>query len=217
MGKISKKEKTMFFKRKCKITFIKHGATINTEEHRFFDDETFPSLNETGKMEMEKISQWVYDKGIKTDKIYTSSAQRCVQSARILSQVCEQDFEILENLSSRKSGSWSGLSLENIEEKFTGQLSLYYKEPQHFTPVGGESLEEFNNRISEAIENIVKNNLYKRIIIITHGDVIQSAIAKALNVPLDNQFKIYVPAGSATQISYFEDFSSLVYSAYIPL
>ncbi len=207
----------MFFKRKCKITFIKHGATINTEEHRFFDDETFPSLNETGKMEMEKISQWVYDKGIKTDKIYTSSAQRCIQSARILAEVCEQDFEILKDFSARKSGSWSGLSLEDIESKFSGQLSLYYKEPEHFTPVGAESLEEFNNRVAEYIENIVKNNIHKRIIIVTHGDIIQAAIAKALNVPLNDQFKIYIPTGSATQISYFEDFASVVYSSYIPL
>ena len=207
----------MFFKRKCKITFIKHGATINTEEHRFFDDETFPSINETGKMEMEKISQWVYDKGIKTDKIYTSSAQRCVQSARILSQICEQDFEILENFSARKSGSWSGLSLENIEERFPGQLSLYYKEPELFTPVDAESLKEFNKRVSDYIENIVKSNHHKRIIIVTHGDIIQSAIANALNVPLNDQFKIYIPSGSATQISYFEDFASVVYSSYIPL
>lgn len=207
----------MFFKRKCKITFIKHGATINTEEHRFFDDETFPSLNETGKMEMEKISQWVYDKGIKTDKIYTSSAQRCIQSARILAEVCEQDFEILKDFSARKSGSWSGLSLEDIESKFSGQLSLYYKEPDHFTPVGAESLEEFNKRVADYIENIVKNNIHKRIIIVTHGDIIQAAIAKALNVPLNDQFKIYIPTGSATQISYFEDFASVVYSSYIPL
>ena len=113
--------------------------------------------------------------------------------------------------------SWSGLSLEDIESKFSGQLSLYYKEPEHFTPVGAESLEEFNNRVAEYIENIVKNNIHKRIIIVTHGDIIQAAIAKALNVPLNDQFKIYIPTGSATQISYFEDFASVVYSSYIPL
>ena len=77
--------------------------------------------------------------------------------------------------------------------------------------------EEFNKRVADYIENIVKNNIHKRIIIVTHGDIIQAAIAKALNVPLNDQFKIYIPTGSATQISYFEDFASVVYSSYIPL
>ena len=36
----------MLFKRKCKITFIRHGATINTEENRFFDDENYPKTFE---------------------------------------------------------------------------------------------------------------------------------------------------------------------------
>ena len=105
----------MFFKRKCKITFIKHGATINTEENRFFDDENFPAVNETGRIEIEKISEWVKNKGLKVDKIYTSSALRCVQSARILSDNFRQDFEIIDSLTNRKSGSWSGLTLEEIE------------------------------------------------------------------------------------------------------
>ena len=75
----------MLFKRKCKITFIRHGATINTEENRFFDDENYPAINVNGKEEMEKIAIWVKNKGLKVDKIFSSSALRCEQSARILS------------------------------------------------------------------------------------------------------------------------------------
>jgi len=52
----------MLFKRKCKITFISHGATINTEENRFFDDENFPSLNENGRDEIENIAKWLDEK-----------------------------------------------------------------------------------------------------------------------------------------------------------
>ena len=52
---------------------------------------------------------------------------------------------------------------------------------------------------------------------VTHGSVIQAVVANALSIPLKDQFKVYIPTGSATQISYFEDFASLVYSAYIPI
>ena len=108
----------MIFKRKCKITFIRHGATINTEENRLFDDENYPALNAAGKYEMEKIANWVNNKGLKIDKIFASSALRSVQSAEILSKICRHDFEILPDLRSRKNGLWSGMSFTEIEKKY---------------------------------------------------------------------------------------------------
>ncbi len=207
----------MIFKRKCKITFIRHGATINTEENRLFDDENYPALNAAGKYEMEKIANWVNNKGLKIDKIFASSALRSVQSAEILSKICRHDFEILPDLRSRKNGLWSGMSFTEIEKKYPNMLDEYHKNPENYCPEGGESTVELNKRVAKTIENIIEQNLNKRIIIVTHGEVIKAAIANALAIPPCNQFKVYIPTGSATQISYFEDFASLVYSAYIPI
>ena len=204
------------FKRKCKITFIKHGSTIYTEENRLFDDENYPPINEIGRVEMEKISQWVMQKGLKIDKIYASSALRTIQSARILSKICKQDFEIVDSLKSRKAGVWSGLSFEQIEAKYPKMLEEYHKNPEEYWPEGGENTLELNNRVSKTINDIIKNNIGKRLIIITHGEIIQAAIRNALDIPPKNQFKVYIPAGSATQISYYTDWASLVYSSFIP-
>ncbi len=207
----------MFFRRKCKITFIRHGATINTEENRLFDDETYPAINALGKYEMTRIANWVKAKGLKTDNIYASSALRTVQSAEILSKICNHDFEIISDLQSRKTGVWSGLSFDEIEKKYPHMLEEYHKNPENYCPEGGETTIQLNERVKTAVQKIIENNLNKRIIIVTHGEVIQSAIANALEIPPSNQFKIYIPTGSATQISYFEDFASLVYSAYLPI
>ncbi len=207
----------MLFKRKCKITFIRHGATINTEENRLFDDETYPAINAAGREEMEKISEWVKEKGLKIDGIYASPALRTVQSARILSEECGCDFDILMDLTSRKVGVWSGLSFSEIEKKYPKMLEAYHEDPENFCPEGGETAIEYNKKIAEILNKIIENNLHNRLIIVTHGEVIQAAIANALQIPLCNQFKVYIPTGSATQISYFEDFASLVYSAYLPV
>ena len=45
----------MYFDRKCKITFICHGATIYSDEFRFSDVENYPPLSDAGQEEMEKI------------------------------------------------------------------------------------------------------------------------------------------------------------------
>ena len=207
----------MQFKRKCKITFIRHGATINTEENRLFDGESYPAINANGKAEMECIAEWIKEKGLKTDKIYASSALRTIQSARILSEICGSDFEILPELSSRKVGVWSGLSFEEIEDKYPQMLDQYHKNPEKYCPEGGETAIDYNKKVAKIINEVIENNLNKRLIIVTHGEVIQAAVANALGIPLCNQFKVYIPTGSATQISYFEDFASLVYSAYLPI
>ena len=206
----------MLFNRKCKITFISNGATINTEENRFFDDENFPSLNENGRDEIENIAKWLDEKALKIDKIYTSSATRCIQSARIISETINQEFEILENLKNRKVGEWSGLSFEDIEQKFPNKISEFYNSPETFVPNGAELLSEFNERINSQIKEIIKTNINKRLVIITHPEVIKAVVANALNIPLNAQFKIHIQTGSATQLSYFDDFASLIYSGYIP-
>lgn len=207
----------MLFKRKCKITFIRHGATINTEENRFFDDENYPALNANGKDEMEKIAIWVKNKGLKIDRVFSSSALRCEQSARILASICNCDFEKIEQLTSRKVGVFSGLTFEDVEQQYPNKVAEFYKNPEEFIPAGGESILDFNKRIAEIISSIIEENQGKRLVVITHGSVIQAVVANALSIPSKDQFKVYIPTGSATQISYFEDFASLVYSAYIPI
>ena len=105
-------------KRRCKITFIRHGATIYTEADRLSDKDNYPPLNETGKEEIEKVSQWIKKRGLMVDKIFCSPETRVTQSAGILSKICKKDFEIIPDLTAKKSGTWSGLSSEQIEKIF---------------------------------------------------------------------------------------------------
>jgi broad specificity phosphatase PhoE len=205
------------FDRKCKITFIRHGSTIYTEENRLYDHEDSPPLNDSGKAEIKKITEWVSRRSPRVDRIYTCSALRAVQSAKIISKEYSKDFEILEGLHSRKSGLWSGLTFEQIEEKYPNMLEEFHKNPCSYWPEGGETTIELNKRVKKVISNLIKKNIGKRIIVVTHGDVIQSAISNALQIPPKHQAKIYIPCASASQISYYAQWASLVYSGYLPL
>lgn len=205
------------FNRKCKITFISHGATVNSEENRLSDNENYPPLNDSGEEEIEKICEWLKKRAIKNDRIYTSSALRTIQSAEMVSKVFKKDFEILEDLHSRKRGLWSGLTFEQIEARYPQMLEQMHKKPATYTPNGGETLNEFDKRVHKTLKKIIEENLGNRIIIVTHPEVIQAAISKAIQLPAQHQAKVHIKTGSATQISYYEDWASLVYSGYVPL
>ena len=205
------------FQRKCKITFICHGATINSDENRLSDNENYPPLNDAGQDEMEKICEWLKKRAIKNDRIYTSPSLRTIQSAQMVSKVFKKDIEILDCLHSRKRGAWSGLSYDQIECKFPQMLEQLHSNPCSFCPDGGETMTEFNKRVSKIIKKIVDDNENNRVIIVTHPEIIQSAISKAVNLPAQNQNKLYIKTGSASQISYFDGWASLMYSGQVPL
>lgn len=205
------------FNRKCKITFISHGATVHSEENRISDNGSYPPINEAGEEEIEKICEWLKKRAIKNDVIYTSSELRTIQSAQMISKVFKKDFEVADGLHSRRYGVWSGLTFDQIENKYPQMLEQLHENPCSYCPENGETVLDFNKRVSKIIKKIVNENIGNRIIIVTHPEVIQAAISKAIQLPPQHQSKVYIKTGSASQISYFETWASLMYSGCVPL
>lgn len=198
------------FIRKCKITFITHGATVHSQEGIISDSEKYPKLSDFGEEEVEKVCEYLDKRAVAYDKIYSSPSTRCTQSAQIIAKLFKKKITTI-NLSARKYGEWDGCSYADIFEKHGTRVLAN-------TPEGGESQEEFNKRVSEMIDKIVEENKGNRVIIVTTPDVVQSALAKTLGLSGVNQFKNLIKTGSLTQISYFEgDWSSVIYSDYMPI
>ena len=102
-------------------------------------------------------------------------------------------------------------------EKYPDGFTKILTEPDKTTVAEAESSVEFISRVKKVIDELVAKNIGNRIIIVTHPEVIQAAICAALEIPADKLPKIFIRTGSATQISYFDEWSSLVYSDYVPL
>lgn len=199
------------FQRKCKITFICHGSTIYLEDNRFTNKLDYPPINENGESEIKKITDFIKKRGLKTNKIYSSPALCCTQSAEIIADELKQDFETINELTNRNYGEWNGYTFEELTKKYKD------KNISADCPENGEDIKDFNKRINDILAEIISKNLRGRIIIVTHPEVIQAAICNALKVPAENEYKIYIRPGSATQISYFTDWASLVYSGHVPI
>ena len=207
----------MYFDRKCKITFICNGATIFSEDDRFSDSEAYPPLSDTGVAEMEKICEYLKYRAIKNDKIFTSPATRTVQSAGMISKLFKQDFEIIEDLHPRKCGSFNNLTFEQVYETSPDAMETLINSPETPVPSDAESITNFINRVNDTINRVIEENAGSRIIIVTHKDIIKAAIVAALKMPHSSLHRIYIKSGSATQISYFEKWASLVYCDYTPM
>ena len=207
----------MLFKRKCKITFIAHGATLYTEENRICDKESHPPLNEQGQEEAERIAKWIIHRSPRVDKIYTGASLSCVQTAQYVAKEYGQDFEIRPELRNQEYGEWTGLSYTEIEERYPDQLQKYHDLTSSYAPEGGETLLEFDERVDATINNLIEENLTRRIIVVTHSNFIRAAIRNALDIPVENQNRVFIPTGSASQVKYYKGWNILMYSGHIPL
>ena len=197
------------FRRICKITFITHGATVYSMDGIINDKLKYPKLNDFGEEEIEKVCEYLEKRGVAYDKIYTSPNACCVDSAHTIAKLFKQKSEIID-LESRNHGVWQGTSIADLFKEH-GAKALAE------TPENGESLADFNKRISNIIDKLVKENKGNRIIIVTTPEVVQSAIAKTLKLSPTNQHRMLIKTGSLTQISYFDGWSSVIYSDYSPL
>ena len=207
----------MYFHRKCKITFVCHGATIYSEEGRFSDAENYPPLSELSVEEVEALTKYFKARGVKNDVIYTSPSIRTIQSAMMIAKLFKQEYEVVDELKTRACGKWNGMTYTQIMEKYPDGFTKILTEPDRTTVAEAESSVEFISRVKKVIDELVAKNIGNRIIIVTHPEVIQAAICAALEIPADKLPKIFIRTGSATQISYFDEWASLVYSDYVPL
>lgn len=198
------------FKRKCKITFITHGATVHSLDGIINDSEKYPKLNDFGEEEIQKVCEYLKMRAVSYDKIYTSSSVRCTQSAQTIAKLFKKRITTID-LPSRKYGKWNGKSFFELFKEYGSKAIIQ-------TPPDGEELKVFNKRVKEVIKQLIEENRGNRIIVVTTPDVVQAAIAQTLGLRGENQFKVLIKTGSLTQISYFEgNWSSLIYSGYIPL
>jgi len=205
------------FNRKCKITYIAHGSTIFTDNHKLSSGYQYPPINKNGEEQMYKLIEFIKNRGVKNDKIISGPSLCSVQSSEILAEELKKDFVIEETLLPRNYGDWDGLTFEQIKKIYPQYADKTPVQILLDTPENGEKLLDFINRIKDCINSIIEDNIDKRLIVVTHPVIIRAIICLALNIPIEEQYNIYIKTGSASQISYFKGGALLKYSNYVPL
>ena len=101
------------FKRICKITFITHGATVYSLHGIINHTQKYPKLNDFGETEIEKVCEFLEERGVAYDKIYTSPDACCVESAQTIAKMFKQK-PITIDLVPRNHGVWHGMSYADL-------------------------------------------------------------------------------------------------------
>lgn len=131
------------------------------------------------------------------DVYYSSPLQRCAQLAQKLSA----DYKTDSRLQELNFGDWELKKWDDIPLK---QLSPWMEDFVNQRVPQGESYLDLYQRSISFTEYILQMP-YRKIGLVTHAGNIRSFISFALNLPLENSFRIELNYGSIVQLELNED------------
>ena len=160
-----------------KIYLIRHGQTTGDVEDRYggaYDDE----LSDQGITQASELANKLSDSSIQI--IFCSPLIRAQQTAKILKSKLNCEIKTVQDLRERnKNGILTGMIRKEAQIKYpklVEELKDYRSQIQ-----GAESQDDFAKRIKQAFTEIINDENYSTIGIVTHGMPFWVIFADILN------------------------------------
>src|SRR4051812_14816487 len=152
------------------ILLARHGETDWNREGRF-QGWADPPLNALGREQAAALARTLAAERI--DAVYSSDLARARETAEIVAAPHGARVAVDPALREIDVGSWSGLTLTEIEERFPGA--------EHHD---GEPREAHQARIVAAVDRIVQAHPGDRILIVSHGGSLRALRRHCLGEPV---------------------------------
>jgi probable phosphoglycerate mutase len=160
------------------IVLIRHGETDWNRDDRFQGHADIP-LNEAGRVQARQL---VLDlEGEEFEAAYSSPLLRAYETATIVADHFELAVEPVTDLMEVDVGSWSGLTRLEVEARFPDGFRRWLDYGHGWDD--GETYEDLGARVVSGLARIAARHPGTRILAVTHGGPIRSALAAADGVP----------------------------------
>lgn len=188
------------------ILLIRHGENEYVATHRLAGRTAGVYLNAKGRAQADKLVNYLADQPIAA--IYSSPLVRCVETAAPLAQA--RSLPIIEDTVFLEVdyGAWQGADLRELAK--SGDWRKVQQTPSTFRFPDGESLREVQHRAVTGVEAVRKRHPNQVVAIFAHGDIIRTALAHYLGVPLDLFQRIIIQTASVSVLSLHDDTPSIL-------
>ncbi|MGK0289797.1 MAG: putative phosphoglycerate mutase [bacterium] len=183
-----------------KLIFVRHGETLWNEEERI-QGHADSDLNEVGLAQAVKIGNRFKDEDF--DVIFSSDLKRAQMTAKQITQHTKHKLQLEPRFRERHHGVFQGLTKTEILEKYSTEYEKYLSDDPNYIIPNGESITQKTERIISAVNEITKQYEGKKIVIVTHGGVLDSIFRHAFQMSLASirQFSIFNASINSFEIS----------------
>ena len=160
-----------------RILLARHGETDWNRAGRW-QGQADPPLNELGRRQAGTLADQLAEDGVAA--IYSSDLRRARDTARIVADRLGLDVTEDRALREIDVGSWSGLTREEVGERFPDGFARWLAgEIGH----DGETRDELAQRVVPAVESIAHEHAGESVLVVTHGGVIRALRRHAAGDP----------------------------------
>ncbi|MRR29485.1 histidine phosphatase family protein [bacterium] len=171
------------------ITLIRHGQTDWNAARRYQGQADIP-LNQVGIDQAKTLALAI--SGEKYDAIYASDLSRAAKTAEILATTLKMPIHTDARLREICQGIWEGMSLDEVQEKYSEDFKHGFEDPAFSRAPGGESVAEVAARMSAAADEIAARHPDGRILLVSHGLAVSTLYCQANGISL-TQVYLYIP------------------------
>jgi broad specificity phosphatase PhoE len=163
------------------ILLARHGETDWNRESRF-QGHADPPLNENGRLQARRLASQLAAEPLAA--LYSSPLRRAHETAQILARSLGLELRVSQALMEVDVGSWSGLTRDEVGERFPYGFRRWLAYGHGWDD--GESYDELGRRVLEGLRAIADAHAGERVVAVTHGGPIRSALAAAAAIPFDD-------------------------------
>ncbi len=165
------------YHRPPRLTFVRHAETF-ANINKVWHGQTDTALTEHGHQQTQLLGRHFHHH--KTpDVIIASPLQRTRIAAEAIAQQHQIELQLDPRLMEFHLGDWEDTSFKDLKGKMAVAARL--RDEPDFTPPNGESQRMVQQRMVEAIEEIVSSHQEKNVVIVSHGVAIAIALAHYLH------------------------------------
>ena len=167
------------------IYLIRHGEIPQSAPRRFVGQTDLP-LTDRGRAQREAVAAFLQGRGV--GRLLCSPLSRCMESARIVGAALGLEPEVVPDLREICLGSWEGLTVEEVRERFPGRYEARGRNIAGFRPPGGESFADLQRRAWPAFETASESPV--PLAIVAHGGVNRVLLCRILGMPLEHLLRL---------------------------
>jgi probable phosphoglycerate mutase len=179
--------------RSTEVLIIRHGQTDWNAGKRLQGHSDIP-LNEKGIAQALALAETLREE--KLEAIFSSDLQRAWRTAEEIAKWHNLPVRIDPAFRERSYGAFEGLSRDEIRTRYPESHAAWYAaDPDHVFPPGeriAESIRAFHHRAIDAIQRIALPYTGRKILLIAHFGIIESAYRVAHNMPLEVRSRVPV-------------------------
>ncbi|MBN1415916.1 MAG: histidine phosphatase family protein [Bacteroidales bacterium] len=176
---------------KTLVYLVRHGETHWNLEQRLQGQLDSP-LTEEGIRQATAMAGKL--SGIRFDAIYSSDLERARHTAQIITSRFDRITIRYDNrIRERHFGSFQGLTWKEIAEKFPDEAARELsRDPMNKAP-GGESKHQLLARTVDFFDDIATGHPGERVLVISHGGVLNVWIRHVLQLPFETPRRFHLP------------------------